>query len=449
MHIIKTILNNFDERSKVVHINTLFMLVLRGINIIISFLYVPLLINSLNTDNYGIWLTLTSIVAWFHILDIGLGNGLRNKLTESLANNNTILCRQLISTTYISVGVFTLITGILFIPISSIIDWSILLNVDREMLPDLIILVNCVVLLFLVQIFLSLINSVLLAFQKPAISSLITTLGQLISYLSVLISVYCFHNTSIITLGIIISLAPIFVLILTTIFFFKGKYLQYSPSTKLFRVKHIKTIFGLGLKFIYIHFVTIMLYQTSNIIIAHNINQSAVTEYNIIFKYIGIISMIFSIIVTPFWSATTDAYTKKDFTWIKKSVRYLSNVRWILLLVGIVLVIVSDFILNLWIGHIFNISYNTLILALIYFYLQMAYSNYGMILNGMGKVYLQIITTSIVAAIYIPSAIILSENYGLVGIFLSLIIAGLLNLVWSFIQYKKTVNGTALGIWKK
>lgn len=66
------------------------MLLIKICNIIINLAYVPLLINSLNQDRYGIWLTITTIVSWIAFFDIGLGNGLRNKLAESIACKDEI-----------------------------------------------------------------------------------------------------------------------------------------------------------------------------------------------------------------------------------------------------------------------------------------------------------------------------------------------------------------------
>jgi len=70
---------------------------------------VPVAINYLGKVEYGIWLTLASILSWLINLDFGIGNGLRNKLAESLALNDLKLARIYVSTSY---TVFTF--GILF-----------------------------------------------------------------------------------------------------------------------------------------------------------------------------------------------------------------------------------------------------------------------------------------------------------------------------------------------
>ena len=71
------------------------MLLIKICNIIINLAYVPLLINSLNQDRYGIWLTITTIVSWIAFFDIGLGNGLRNFIANICINKNSNESEQL------------------------------------------------------------------------------------------------------------------------------------------------------------------------------------------------------------------------------------------------------------------------------------------------------------------------------------------------------------------
>src|SRR5690554_1545023 len=87
-------------RSAVVKKNIVGGVAIKSISIVISLLYVPLLINYLDSERYGIWIALTSMLTWFHFFDIGLGNGLRNLLTEAITQNNYKKARELVSTSY-------------------------------------------------------------------------------------------------------------------------------------------------------------------------------------------------------------------------------------------------------------------------------------------------------------------------------------------------------------
>lgn len=82
------LLMKFDKRNSKAIKNVLFSFFLKGGSILTSLLIVPMTLSYLNSYEYGVWLTLSSILSWIYILDIGLGNGLRNKLTEALAIKN-------------------------------------------------------------------------------------------------------------------------------------------------------------------------------------------------------------------------------------------------------------------------------------------------------------------------------------------------------------------------
>ena len=55
---------------------------------VISFVMVPLLIQYLNKDKYGLWVTLISLVSWILASDFGIGYGFRNRVTEYLADQD-------------------------------------------------------------------------------------------------------------------------------------------------------------------------------------------------------------------------------------------------------------------------------------------------------------------------------------------------------------------------
>ena len=52
----------------------------RAVSIAIGIVLVPLTLNYVNKIDYGIWLTLSSLLSWINVFDIGLGGGLRNNI---------------------------------------------------------------------------------------------------------------------------------------------------------------------------------------------------------------------------------------------------------------------------------------------------------------------------------------------------------------------------------
>jgi O-antigen/teichoic acid export membrane protein len=63
--------------------------VYRVVSMLLSLAYVPVVLGYLGTGLYGIWSTVLNIVSWVNYFDIGIGNGLRNKLSAALARKES------------------------------------------------------------------------------------------------------------------------------------------------------------------------------------------------------------------------------------------------------------------------------------------------------------------------------------------------------------------------
>ena len=121
-------LNSGHARSIKAKKNILASIVLKVVNVGLNFIYIPLLLDYLGQDDYGVWLTISSTVTWFGFFDIGLGNGLRNKLAIALANNDYTLAKKYISTTYAVLSIIALVVIIIFSFISRYLNWNSIFN---------------------------------------------------------------------------------------------------------------------------------------------------------------------------------------------------------------------------------------------------------------------------------------------------------------------------------
>lgn len=431
--------------------NIIQMFLIKGISIAISFLYIPLLLHGMNSENYGIWLTLTSIISWVSIFDIGLGNGLRNKLAISLAQNDYEKGKSYVSTAYICILGFVTCLLLIFLGIHQFVPWDSVLNAQSISTETLRTLVLIVFSTFCLQFSLGLLNSVLYAFQLPALSSFILMIGQLVAYIIVLILVKVFHTSSLLILGGTVSCIPASILLLSSLILYNHrKFRSIAPSFHYFKTCYIKEILGLGLKFFILQIITIILFQTNNFLITHVIDNKSVVEYNISFKYMHSLVMIFTIIAMPMWSATTEAYTKGEIDWIQRVNKKLQLIILGLSAIGFIMLLLSPVVYNIWLGKSdVYISFTTTSILYFYAVASMIYGCYGYILNGMGKLNLQIIITSIIALLYIPAAIYAGKYFGLNGILSIFLLSSIMNATWSKMQFSRIVSGLAKGIWNK
>jgi O-antigen/teichoic acid export membrane protein len=193
----------------------------------------------------------------------------------------------------------------------------------------------------------------------------------------------------------------------------------------------------------------VILYQTSNIIIAHLFGPAQVTPYNIAYKYFGVITMTFAIIMLPFWSAFTEAWIKKDIYWIKNTVNKLILIWVLIAITTIIMFVFSNFIYRMWVGKEIKVPVSVSVVMAAYVIINGWCGIFSQFLNGVGKIKLQLYSGIFGALINIPLAIILGKHLGIYGVIFSTVLLGTVNAIWSPIQYMKIVNNKATGIWNK
>lgn len=439
-----------DSRSKKMYKNTVAMIGIRGISMILTLISAPIMLHHVDRADYGVLLTLTSIVGWVGYMDVGLGNGLRNKLPEFLAKGDFYSVKKIVSSCYVTLAIYVALIIVIFLIVSPFVDWLGVLNSPTSDAGEIQGLTNIVFISFCIQFLFGLINSILFAYQMPAFQSLFTFVGQFIALIALVIQVYVFDVTSVLQIGAVNSMIPPLVLFLGSIGLFRTKLKEIAPSFKLFEFKSVGSILSLGLKFFVLQMITIVLFQANSIIIARVVSPEAVVEYNLAFKYVSLLTMIFTIVITPVWSATTDAYVRKDFAWINKTISFSRKVCIASIFIGVLMVLASKFVYGIWLGKgTIDINYSTTGLILLYISFEMLYKVYGTIINGTGKVFAQIILTGVIAIIYIPLAIFLGNLCGLSGVLIANAIVFALNYVWSKVQCNKLISQTATGIWNK
>ena len=159
--------------------------------------------------------------------------------------------------------------------------------------------------------------------------------------------------------------------------------------------------------------------------------------------------MGFSIILTPFWSAFTEAWVKKEFGWIKKTMSKLLGIWSLLLVGGIIMVFLSKWIYRIWVGDIITVPYALSALVAAWVIINAWNGVYSHFLNGLGKIKLQLYLGISAAVINVPLAILLGLKIGIEGVLLANVLVTITGALIYPMQYNKLINNNAKGIWNK
>jgi O-antigen/teichoic acid export membrane protein len=436
------------ERTLKAKKNIAISLLLKGVNIVIGFILIPMTISYVNTTQYGIWLTLSSVISWFSFFDVGLGLGLKNKLAETNALGQKETAKIYISTTYAALTLISAIIFLTFYFLNNFLDWSKILNANNTGIRGLSNLVLIVIGCFCIQFVVQIINTVLTALHAPSKVSFINAIGQL---LCLIIIYYLIKKTSGSLLNLVLVLAgiPLIVQLLASTWLYNTSYKTFSPGIKYVNFKYAKKLLSLGGIFFILQIGALVLFQTDNIVITQLFGPKEVTTFNVTYKLFGVFEMIFTIIMTPFWSAFTDAFTKKDFVWIKETFVTMQKYLFILSLIIVLLLAISPFVYRLWLHDKVQVPFSLSLVVSIYIILLCWMTLNCFLLNGIGKIRLQLYLYLVSTLINIPIAIFLGKVIGLIGVPLSNSLVLIFMASILHIQCKKIINNSATGIWNK
>jgi O-antigen/teichoic acid export membrane protein len=333
-----------------------------------------------------------------------------------------------------------------FLIVNNFLNWSQILNAPPEYMHELSMLALLVFVFFCIQFVLQLINIVLTADQHPAKAALFNLLGSFFSLIFIYFLTRTTHG-SLLYLGIAFSLTPVLVLGASSLWFYMREYRKYAPSLKYVNFSYTKSLMNLGVKFFIIQIAAIIFYQTSTIIISHISGPQDVTVYTISYRYFAIVTMFFSIILTPFWSAFTEAYTMHDFRWMRSTIIKLEK-SWLGLCILVVLMIVfANYAYHIWVGDKVAVPKSLSILNGVYVIINAWCLIFTFVLNGLGKVKLQLYSAIFGGIVNIPLAIYLGKHFGIEGVVLSTVFLGIVSATWSPYQVYLLLHQKAKGIW--
>jgi O-antigen/teichoic acid export membrane protein len=439
------------SRTGIVKQNIYFSFFLKGISILTSIIIVPLTISYLSQEEYGLWLTISSIVGWIYVFDIGLTNGLRNKLTEAFATNDNFKAKVYISTTFFLLLFIIVIVLILFCIVYQFIDWSKILNTKLIGSYKLGITVGLTIFFFSIQFVLKIVNAYYFAKQKSAINDLLIVLGSVLGLLAIFLLVHFSSSGSLMYVAIAFTALPVLVHFIAFCFTFYIKNRNLVPNIKFVDLKYSKDLIGLGLNFFVIQIAAVVLFATSNIMITQIFGPSEVTTYNIAYKYFSIITMLFSILLTPMWNAFSDAFVRKDFLWIKSSMRQLYKL-WGISVIGVIfMVLLAPLMYRLWVGEkvASTIPVSLSIVCALYIIITNINSIPVFFINGVGKVKLQLYVSIFCLIFYFPIALGLSKIFGLIGIIISLIAIQTFAFLLFYYQTTRILSQEVKGVFNK
>lgn len=411
-------------KTKKLDLSVFFSLLTKPVSLFISFITIPIALNYLGQEIYGLWVTIFGVVSWINFFDFGLGHGLRNKLSEALALKEIHKAKLIIQTGYSSVILIAFFFLLIILPIINYVDWVSLMNTNIISNNVFIKLFIYTTIYVFVSFILNLIKPIYYAYELPQFVGFLSIVQQLFFLLGI---VYLTNNNT----GSILAFCHTYgvsmiisATLLTTYFFLKNK-LIFPEKISLKGVKETG-ILNLGISFFVIQISILVLQSSDNIIITSYLGPKEVVPYSIVLKLFTISSMLYgAVFLNSLRSSITHASKINDISYLNVIRKRVLIGFFVAIAIDFLIYLGFDFITKIWLGDdTVVIPVNLKKIMFLYSILLIWNGSFIVYLNALSKLKGQLIISIFQAIINIPLSIFLinNTNFGSKGVILATIL---------------------------
>lgn len=400
----------------------------KGISILVNFLSIPIAINYLGNEGYGLYATITSVLGWLQISNLGVGLGLQNALTEAVALEKKETQNELINTAIFLLFFLSIITFIIILIISPTINWiEIFPSKSITLQNQTSQAVNLAIIIYIIIIFLSFVGPIYAAYQKLDYFYSWNALAQIAGLIGLIFATKTNQGLQ----GIILGINGANVVLITISAVWILKKLNLTLSINKIRLNSLRKIFYSGSAFFIIQISMLGIYQADRLIISQVIGMSSVTPYTVAFKLFSTFSLLISLALGPLWPAYGEAKSKGNKVWIEATHKKILKYGGVVYL-GITICVLTFYkpIFVFWVGEEAMPSFILLLVISIYFLIKLWTDIFAILTNGLDIIKPQAISAIFQAFITVPGMVILGKKFGLVGIPLAGIIGFLFTSAW-------------------
>ena len=441
-------LSTLDGRTLTVVKNSAATAVMKICTLACSLVMVPITLDYLNPENYGIWMAMTSVLYWFAFFDVGLGNGMRNYMAAALSAGDKEKARSYFSTAIFILAGLAAVMAAIVIPLIQVLDINAILS-TRSMNNSLLAAILSMAVVFtLTQLVVKNTGMAYIAMQKYVVNDLIIFIGSLLSVIVVYILTKTTESNLAYVVAAFTGLPTLAFIVAAVPLLHSHPYLK--PKFSSINTAVVRNIVSKGLGFFVIQITScLVVFGSASVFISHYCGPEQVTIYNISFKLFNLLTVAYTIVLSPLWNAYTDALVKEDYAWISRTFRKSIQIFGLSILAGLALLAVSGFFFKAWVGDSVTIPLEVSACVLLYVCSFNFANCAAYLLNGFNKIRVQIILSIVTTILYLVVVMTFAGSHGITGITLSMAAVYIISGCVYTYQARLLMTRRATGIWGK
>jgi O-antigen/teichoic acid export membrane protein len=419
------------SRTRKVFIGSVSIVLSKFLALVLGLITTAVFVRHVSAEEFGLWGSLTFLIGMIPVLDFGLALALRNKLSMLYSKSETHAndSRRYFFSAF---SAYVYLAGFLIILLClcyRIVPWAQLFNTgDAGIVSEGSLTYTVSLIIIVISMPFAISTQGFFSFQQTHWNSLFELSKSVLALFFIGFLIIAKAGFVLIACSFAAAMAlPVIV----SFFAFLNKRGWRFELAKAKNIVHtIKELLPQSTQFGIMQFCATFIFSSQAIMVGKLISLKEAGEYVLVQKLFLILTIIHFAVLTPLWSAYTDAVASNDVRWVRKTLIYSAWFSVILFTCGAAFFyLFGKTIILIWTGK--SIYNNLLYVCMgIWVFLTGWVSCFSVYLNGIGRLRLQTTWLVFSAASYIPFTLYFGERYGAVGVCLAGIIV-LLPLVIS------------------
>lgn len=417
----------------------------RGVGILVGLATVPLTLGYLGGERYGIWVTISTFLAFLSFTDFGIANSLSNALGKAQAEGEHHLAARYVSSAFF---IFCLICAaivaitLMLAPTLARVFFPNLQSAEArdEVAPALLL----ALLIFALNIPLLVTNKVLAVHQEIALSNYWGIAGTILNLGAVLSVIWLRGGLPALVLGS--SGLGLLTNVACAVWVFGFRWAHLRPHFTRIDFSAVRDLMSVGWKFLVIGAVWMVNSETDNLVIARYLGAAQVTPYAVTFAVFANATLVQTLAYPSLWPAYTEAFAQKDFVWMRRT--FASHMKLGFISASVVVVFLIFFgtpIIRFWAGETAVPPFATVIWMAVWNLMLATLYVASCLLNATGHLKGMTIYGTVTAVLNIGLSIPLAKIYGMSGVIAGTVIAfAFANYIPTFIEVRGVLRKMSL-----
>lgn len=415
----------------------------QGIGIGTNLISIPLTINYLGGERYGVWLTMSSLLGWMAISDIGLGNALVNALAEAHGKDDRLLAREFVATSFWVLMAIAFLLTLIFTLMFRFVPWATVFNVSTDVPQQELqwaVIFSMASFVFLFPI--SIVSGIYRGYQEEYLGNMWGIAGSILSLAALLVVTRIQGGLPLLVLAL--SGTRILVTLANAGYLFTRQYPWLNLGFRSATRRSLHRLMPLGIKYLVQQLAGIGMFQSQPLIITQLLGPAQVGIFHVAHRLLTLPLLVVQRFTLPLVPAYGEALARQDWAWIRRTFWHsLLGSAIVSISPIIVLAFLARPIINMWVGPTM-IPGGALVAGLaVYAVVNAIVAPMACLLSGLERVGGQAIIAVVNALFTVSLCIFLIKIWGLPGMALAMALGFIVvNLVGQMIHIYLVIKTT-------